>query len=486
MLRSASTRYNRTPVTSFNCCHPFSLSHVLTCAAFGVFQVALGVWPGYPLGHSHLAVSLKAIGDEQGALRHLEAALRLDPQDHFASTQLAQIREARGEYTEACNLWRECLRRAPGDNHVRRRLADSLMKLGDPVRAFVQYESVLQQQPENQAAQRGLEMAETAIRVIEQQAEILRRTPGATPVAGVSAFESSTSQNTTSLLRDSTPLEEAMREERAYWDEASRVSGESAEVYARAKAKARAIESDRVVSHPLSDRLLSDGRGGSAGSEILKGTPHISTAGDSGEAIHLEKRTKDAQRSEQDADAQLELLCDMEGMASSQSRTDGDSGGSGGSEEQVPRRFICPITHEVMISPTIASDGHTYERAAITVWFEHHPRSPLTNETVAHTDLYPNHLLRAEIFQFFEGREAMASEARFYERLKEDQGEQVHLAQPVHTAPPLSPNTLARLQGTEARAIVEQPRAVVDAIPGTGLCSRDAASRACSLDCPIS
>jgi len=144
-----------------------------------------------------------------------------------------------------------------------------------------------------------------------------------------------------------------------------------------------------------------------------------------------------------------------------------------GGEEEPPSRFICPITHEVMISPTIASDGYTYERAAITMWLEHHARSPLTNEPLVHLDLYPNHLLRSEIYHRFEGDDALAAACRFYERVREEEdaaGDRVHVAQPVGNAPPLSPTTLA---GLGAAGSVAEARPMV---PG----------RACDAGCAVS
>merc|ERR1719387_2257574 len=32
--------------------------------------------------------------------------------------------------------------------------------------------------------------------------------------------------------------------------------------------------------------------------------------------------------------------------------------------------FLCPITHDAMRDPVICQDGYTYERQAITDWFE--------------------------------------------------------------------------------------------------------------------
>ncbi|UJR20784.1 hypothetical protein I4U23_023897 [Adineta vaga] len=52
--------------------------------------------------------------------------------------------------------------------------------------------------------------------------------------------------------------------------------------------------------------------------------------------------------------------------------------------------FICPITLQVFHDPVIATDGHTYERKAITQWIRQHGTSPLTRESLRVEDLYSN------------------------------------------------------------------------------------------------
>jgi hypothetical protein len=61
--------------------------------------------------------------------------------------------------------------------------------------------------------------------------------------------------------------------------------------------------------------------------------------------------------------------------------------------------FLCPITREVMEDPVIASDGHTYEREAIEMWFRNNrnPRSPKTNQILSSTQLFPNYALKNAI-----------------------------------------------------------------------------------------
>ena len=45
--------------------------------------------------------------------------------------------------------------------------------------------------------------------------------------------------------------------------------------------------------------------------------------------------------------------------------------------EQVTRPLLCPITHELMVDPVLAEDGHTYERSSIEEWLSRKNTSPL-------------------------------------------------------------------------------------------------------------
>lgn len=65
-----------------------------------------------------------------------------------------------------------------------------------------------------------------------------------------------------------------------------------------------------------------------------------------------------------------------------------------------PIDFVCPITHEAMVDPVVALDGHSYERAAISrVLSEGNGLSPLTRAPLdpdaigAKRVFYPNHAL---------------------------------------------------------------------------------------------
>jgi len=57
--------------------------------------------------------------------------------------------------------------------------------------------------------------------------------------------------------------------------------------------------------------------------------------------------------------------------------------------------LICPILHERMTDPVIALDGQTYERRAITAWFEKgNRRSPVTGQSFGATILIDNDFAR--------------------------------------------------------------------------------------------
>lgn len=66
--------------------------------------------------------------------------------------------------------------------------------------------------------------------------------------------------------------------------------------------------------------------------------------------------------------------------------------GIGGVE--APSDFCCPITHEVMVDPVIASDGHSYEREALVEILGGTKISPLTREPLDDTIIGNKTLLK--------------------------------------------------------------------------------------------
>ena len=69
-----------------------------------------------------------------------------------------------------------------------------------------------------------------------------------------------------------------------------------------------------------------------------------------------------------------------------------------------PAEFTCPITQEVMEEPVVASDGHTYERAAIERWMAKKMTSPKTGEALESATIFPNHSIRGQVREWQEKR----------------------------------------------------------------------------------
>ncbi|WZZ12587.1 hypothetical protein YC2023_105676 [Brassica napus] len=76
----------------------------------------------------------------------------------------------------------------------------------------------------------------------------------------------------------------------------------------------------------------------------------------------------------------------------------------------IPSVFICPILQEVMKNPHVAADGFSYELEAIEEWLSMgHDTSPMTNLSLDHQVLTPNHTLRALIQDWHSKKAAQAS-----------------------------------------------------------------------------
>ena len=69
-------------------------------------------------------------------------------------------------------------------------------------------------------------------------------------------------------------------------------------------------------------------------------------------------------------------------------------------DSEVPPQFLCPITCSLMRDPATTTDGHAFERSAIEEWLAGHRTSPITNEVLISTAVYPNLPLRTLIDDF--------------------------------------------------------------------------------------
>ncbi|KAK6645693.1 hypothetical protein PHAVU_L001610 [Phaseolus vulgaris] len=64
-------------------------------------------------------------------------------------------------------------------------------------------------------------------------------------------------------------------------------------------------------------------------------------------------------------------------------------------EFAVPADYRCPISLELMQDPVVVATGQTYDRVSIKLWMDSgHNTCPKTGQTLSHTDLIPNRVLR--------------------------------------------------------------------------------------------
>eukprot|EP00667_Euglena_gracilis_P009193 EG_transcript_9337 len=67
---------------------------------------------------------------------------------------------------------------------------------------------------------------------------------------------------------------------------------------------------------------------------------------------------------------------------------------------EMPERYLCPITTEIMMDPVMDLHGHNFERIAITEWLGRSAECPLSREAIHLSTLYPNLALREEISEW--------------------------------------------------------------------------------------
>jgi Mg-chelatase subunit ChlD len=95
----------------------------------------------------------------------------------------------------------------------------------------------------------------------------------------------------------------------------------------------------------------------------------------------------------------------------------------------IPDEFICPITMNVMVDPVVGTDGHTYERTAITEWLLQSGlnQSPMTREPMTVDQLRPNYALRTSIEKWHQDNGAVP-QANASRPLTDGEGEVLVLA----------------------------------------------------------
>ncbi|KAJ7970494.1 RING-type E3 ubiquitin transferase [Quillaja saponaria] len=78
--------------------------------------------------------------------------------------------------------------------------------------------------------------------------------------------------------------------------------------------------------------------------------------------------------------------------------SEGEKGSIRHKSPVIPDDFRCPISLELMKDPVIVSTGQTYERSCIQKWLDAgHKTCPKTQQTLLHTALTPNYVLKSLI-----------------------------------------------------------------------------------------
>lgn len=71
---------------------------------------------------------------------------------------------------------------------------------------------------------------------------------------------------------------------------------------------------------------------------------------------------------------------------------------SNGRNIDIPSRYVCPITLQIMTRPLMTRHGHNFERSAIIEWLNTgKDYCPLTREPMCLSDLLPNRPLQQQI-----------------------------------------------------------------------------------------
>lgn len=72
---------------------------------------------------------------------------------------------------------------------------------------------------------------------------------------------------------------------------------------------------------------------------------------------------------------------------------------------KIPQEFECSLSHEIMVDPVFVIEGgvgYTYEREAITAWFQKHNTNPSTGNVLQSKELVTNVNLKGQISSFIQ------------------------------------------------------------------------------------
>ena len=125
-----------------------------------LFEHDLKVTGQNRFAHFSLATVFHADGDNQGAIRHLRAAIRIDPAYVAARNDLAVVLYEEGRNAEAIAELEEVLRLSPVNSRAHTDLGIALIQENRFDDAIRQFRRALEIDPGNSKAKAGIEEAE--------------------------------------------------------------------------------------------------------------------------------------------------------------------------------------------------------------------------------------------------------------------------------------------------------------------------------------
>jgi tetratricopeptide (TPR) repeat protein len=100
-------------------------------------------------GHYNLGARLDALGDNEGAKKHFEEALRIDPRKYEAHSNLGIILYMEGKKDEALAHFRAAIEIKPESAECQCNLASALLESGEVEEAIAHYEISLRLRPDD-------------------------------------------------------------------------------------------------------------------------------------------------------------------------------------------------------------------------------------------------------------------------------------------------------------------------------------------------
>jgi tetratricopeptide (TPR) repeat protein len=227
-----------------------------------LFEHALRVTGPNAIAHVNLAEDGLARGDLGWAERHARAALRIAPDEPFASAALAGIRAAQGRPAEAAALYRQALAREPARAVWHAQLASALRAAGESEAAIASYQRAIALDPRlaEARANLGLALLEAgrlgeAVAELEAAARLAPDLAQAHAILGVALAQRGDSERAISELRRALALDPALAAIRAHLARELAARGELGAALAEVEASL-ALDPEQPGVQALREDLL--------------------------------------------------------------------------------------------------------------------------------------------------------------------------------------------------------------------------------------